>query len=196
MINFKAIALASVIALIPGAAAAQWYAGVDGGVNWTSDDDSLSTGFAGLVNVGYNFGGPKLELEGGYRYNGGEDATFSKNEGYGQTYSLMVNGLYEFMPNEAWHPFVGAGLGFAYVETDIKLRSPLGRSIDGSRSETLFAYQGFLGVSYDINPSFAMRMQYRYFATADAEKVRAGGLTVDTPQNNHSLLAGVSYKFQ
>lgn len=192
-ISLKGLALATAIALIPGAAAAQWYAGVDGGVNWTSDNDDLGNGGVGLISVGRDFGGPKLELEGGYRYNGGQRSTFTRNTGYGRTLSLMVNGLYEFLPQESWHPFIGAGIGFASVHTKASVD---GVGMYGSRTETLFAYQAMLGVAYDLNPNIAMRMQYRYFGTADAETLKINGRTLDTPQNNHAFLAGLTYKFR
>ncbi len=192
-ISLKSLALATAIALIPGAAAAQWYAGVDGGMNWTSDNDDLQNGFVGLISVGRDFGGPKLELEGGYRYNNGQRSTFTRNTGYGRTLSLMVNGIYEFLPQETWHPFIGAGIGFASVHTKANL-SGLANTY-ASRTETLFAYQAMLGVAYDLNTSVAMRMQYRYFGTTDAEKLRVNGITLDTPQHNHAFLAGISYKF-
>lgn len=173
------IAAAALTIAVPAVANAQWYIGADAGANYLQD-----TGVAGsdsdwgpvaLGQVGYNFGGPKVEFEVGYRNN--DDIS---------SWSTMVNGIYEFMPNSSWHPFVGAGIGWAWLDGDFA-------GTGAKNSDNQFAYQGIAGVSYDVNSNWALKAQYRYFATLDTDMGTA--TDHDAEYKNHSILVGFTYKF-
>src|SRR3984893_13591957 len=79
-----------------------------------------STGFAGLVNVGWGFGnGLRAELEGNYRNNksGFTNGNFNGFGGGGgttaQKFGGMVNSLYDFNGLTPWFvPYIGVGVGY------------------------------------------------------------------------------------
>lgn len=172
-----ALMAATLMVGLPAAANAQWYVGADTGANYMEDpghgtDSDWS--WAGLAEVGYDFGGPKVEFEAGYRHN--DDIA---------AYSTMVNGVYSFLSQYKWHPFVGAGIGWAWLDGNF-------HGAGRENSDNSFAYQGMVGVSYDLTPSLALKAQYRYFATADADVGPAEDTSSD--YRNHSLLLGVTYK--
>jgi outer membrane protein OmpA-like peptidoglycan-associated protein len=178
MRSVKTLLAAGLIAAMPFAANAQWYLGADAGANFMQDPGVRSTdsdwGWLGLGQVGYSFGAPKVEFEYGYRNNDSISA-----------HGPMVNVLYDFMPNSQWHPFVGAGIGWAWLDGDFS-------GSTSKNSDNSFAYQGILGVSYDIDKNWALKSTYRYFATADADV----GYTNDTADyRNHGVTIGFTYKF-
>ncbi|MCR6632693.1 MAG: OmpA family protein [Magnetospirillum sp.] len=172
-------AAAALTIAAPAVANAQWYVGLDAGANYLEDPGVANSdsdwGWVGLGQVGYNFGGPKVEFEVGYRDN---DSISS--------WSTMVNGIYEFLPNSKWHPFLGAGIGWAWLDGDFG--GPA-----ANNSDNQFAYQGIAGVSYDVDANWALKAQYRYFATLDSDLGPANDHNAD--YSNHSILVGFTYKF-
>ncbi|CAA7621081.1 Outer membrane protein A (3aII*Gd) [Magnetospirillum sp. LM-5] len=180
MRTMKSLLVAGVLAALPVAANAQWYVGADAGTNYMQDPGSSTGadsdwGWVGLAQVGYNFGGPKVEFEGGYRANDSIDS-----------WSTMINGIYEFMPNSKWHPFLGAGIGWAWLDGDFT-------GTNARNSDNSFAYQGIAGVAYDVDANWALKAQYRYFASLDADVGTANAGESD--YDNHSILVGFTYKF-
>ncbi|MBC7906316.1 MAG: OmpA family protein [Rhodospirillaceae bacterium] len=173
------LAAAALMIGLPAAANAQVYMGLDGGANYLQDPGVTGSdsdwGWVGLGQVGYDFGGPKVEFEVGYRDN---DSISS--------WSTMVNGIYQFLPQSSFHPFVGAGIGWAFLDSDFA-------GANARNDDESFAYQGIAGVAYDINSNVALKAQYRYFATLDADVGPANGSEAD--YRNHSVLVGFTYKF-
>lgn len=202
-----AIALAASL-LGAGVAHAEWYIGGNGGVSFSQDEDisgrnstgdafrdksKNDTGYALQVNAGYDFKGPRVEAELGYQAGGLKSLTDTDGKIEGQTtaLSLMVNGVYQFLPRSKWHPFVGAGVGVTRLGADWKA--------DNDRlvkdTDWVFAYQGMTGVSYDLTRNWGINAQYRYFSTQDASFHIDGGGTAEFGYSSHSLLAGVTYRF-
>ncbi|MBI5163800.1 MAG: outer membrane beta-barrel protein [Magnetospirillum sp.] len=178
MRTLKTVLAAAMLAGLPAVANAQWYVGADAGGNYMQDPGKAADsdwGWVGLGQVGYNFGGPKLELEGGYRGNDNIDS-----------WSAMLNGIYEFNQAGKWHPFLGAGIGWAFLDSDFK-------GTGARNDDNQFAYQGIAGVGYDLTPNWALKAQYRYFATLDADVGTA--TSGDADYQNHSVLLGFTYKF-
>ena len=173
------IAAAALMIGAPAVANAQWYIGADAGANYLEDPGVRGSdsdwGWVGLGQVGYSFGGPKVEFEVGYR--GNDDIS---------SWSTMVNGIYEFMPNSSWHPFLGAGIGWAWLDGDFS-------GAGAKNSDNQFAYQGIAGVAYDLNTNWALKAQYRYFATLDTDLGPGNAHNAD--YDNHSILVGFTYKF-
>lgn len=190
--------------LLPASTAfAQWYVGGDGGVNILADSDisgqnntsatiGSKTGYVLQMQGGYDFGGPKAELEIGYRNSGIKTLTDVDNAG-GQTSSLsfMANGQYEFLPQEKWHPFVGAGIGMARVTA----RWSENGSTIVDDSDWVFAYQVFTGIGYDLNKAWQVKAQYRYFATEDVELGSSSNSKFSAENHNHAFMVGVTYRF-
>lgn len=208
--------MAGVSAATP--ASAQWYVGGDAGVSlFGGSHETVSAagirgsktsynpiGFSGLMQFGYDFGGPRLEVEGGYRY-----ASFKSVEtqrggtlharGEMQLGSFMVNGLYYLFPSSDWHPFIGAGVGAAYRSSELK-GSFFNRPWSLKGEGWSLAYQGMAGLAYDATKSLTLKIQYRYFSTADKLKMKLSfapsiPLKADSHSDN-AILMGASYKFQ
>src|SRR5215204_2159655 len=125
----KAFLAAAAFVALPLMAQAQtvspgFYVGAEGGVNWLLNTTILNqnvnpqTGFAAGGVVGYDFVGPRVELEGVYRYN-------QHNTGFpGQAISnqvgqlgILANLLYDFSPASTITPYIGAGAGVAFVDS-------------------------------------------------------------------------------
>lgn len=195
----------SLVAAAP--AHAEWYVGGNAGaviqddVTYKGNDPTdgpwsskgtYDTGYGLMVNGGYDFGGPKAELELGYRNAGHKSLDGDSASGNSSSLSIMANGIYEFLPKSTWHPFLGAGIGMAQVSDDLK-------GSDGrtklNQSDWQFAYQGIVGVSYDLNKSWSANAQYRYFATLDPSFTDSDGSKIKADYGTHNILAGLTYKF-
>lgn len=198
----------------PALAQAGWYVGADGGFNFlqnqhtdissggvatgSSKTDS-KTGYALAVQGGYDFGGPKAELELAYRRNNvksilDSDPPYQPVPGAGgstSSFSVMANGIYQFLPQSSIHPFIGAGIGAARVSGKWHDSDPI-----ISDAQWRFAYQGIAGVAYDINANLGVKAQYRYFATVDPKFTTVDGSDrIDSEFKSHSILVGLTYKF-
>jgi OmpA-OmpF porin, OOP family len=159
-----------------------FYGGPEGGLNWllNSGNNNTDTGFAVGGVVGYDFVGPRVELEGVYRSNYGRaPANFGNTSGKVEQVSAMVNLLYDFIPGATITPYIGAGAGIAFADS----------AINGcSLCSTQFAYQGIIGVSWNIDQNFRVNLDGRYYGTTNG-----GGLQYQN--NNITAMLGVTYKF-
>ncbi|MEM8615935.1 MAG: P44/Msp2 family outer membrane protein [Pseudomonadota bacterium] len=106
--------------------------------------------------------------------------------------AFFVNGYYDFNRESSFQPYVGVGLGFSDVSVNYQ---PSGiEVIDGS--ETKFAYQGKLGVTWWLNPSVEVFGEYAYRATEDIElnnELFPGTLDIENQSNSFSI--GARYRF-
>jgi opacity protein-like surface antigen len=77
----------------------------------------------------------------------------------------MVNAYYDF-PNmlPAISPFLGVGLGYAYLQTSLSTVGPFAATYL-SAHEGAFSYQGTAGITYNFAESYAINLAYRYVAT-------------------------------
>jgi OOP family OmpA-OmpF porin len=205
-----AIGLLSTAAVIGFASAASaqssgWYAGIMGGASWLQDSDvtgsgintplEFGTGWAALGAVGYdfgrfNFGGLRAEGELSWRAHSVDTAG---NNGDVSAMAMMVNGLYDLPINFPVRPYLGVGVGAARVNfDDTRLSST--RTLDSS--DMAFAYQGIVGLGWDINPSWRLNLDYRYFATLDLNlKTTSVPDSVETEYKSHNAMLGLVYKF-
>jgi OOP family OmpA-OmpF porin len=160
------------------------YIGVEGGLNWLLNNNNynmdLGYGVGGVV--GYDFVGPRVELEGVFRSNNGAGTAnfgnvFTNTAGRLQQLSFMANGLYDFLPGATLTPYVGAGMGLALADPALQ---------GCSLCSTQFAYQGIVGVGYNASPTVRVNLDGRYYGTTNP----------GTYSNNDiSLMLGVTFKF-
>ncbi len=195
MLVATALVAASTVGALPRGALAQTlftpqpstpgvYVGGLGGLNWllNSGASQFDTGYAVGGKLGYDFVGPRLELEALYRNNTGRalvPGPFGPLPAQGQINQLstMVNGLYDFLPGAKLTPYAGAGIGLAFVDPTI-----MGCSL----CSTQFAYQGIVGLGYNVAPHWRIDLDARYYGTTNP----------GTYSNNDiSLMMGVSYKW-
>jgi outer membrane protein OmpA-like peptidoglycan-associated protein len=162
-------------------------------------------GIVAEVHGGYAFNfGLRLELEFAYRYNQVDTVTPYGGAGRGSTrdYAVMGNVLYDIPVDMPFRPYVGFGVGAADY-TPYHIRSdgmPYFRSGPGTGTaypvyvggpdEWGFAWQAIGGVSYDLDYSVALTLEYRYF-----ERVDDHPPAVRNDYEAHSVLVGVRYTF-
>ena len=200
MIRKAGLLLGAAVVVLPAVSAmAQqgekhgFYVGAGGAYNHKSNadieggavDDKIDygSGWGATVSAGYAFGGPRVELEGGYRRNKADDCPVAGCDGRMTNWSAMVNALYDFDTGTPITPYAGVGVGAARAK------------VKDIGSKTVFAYQGILGVSYDVTNELKAFADYRYFATEDVKGTTPGGTNVDVENANHTGMIGVRYMF-
>ena len=173
------------------------YLGGEGGANWllntTVSQPGVSpinpmTGFGVGGVVGYDFLGPRVELETVYRSNNA-NAAFAPpgagpvpiSVGVQQT-AIMANAYYDFLAGSRFVPYVGAGAGIAFVNA--------GGLPGGAGNSTQFAYQGIVGVGYNVTEKFRVNLDGRYYGTTSPT---TGGGSWDN--NSLGVMLGLQYKF-
>jgi opacity protein-like surface antigen len=93
----------------------------------------------------------------------------------------MGNLLVDLPLSERVRPFLGAGMGLANVKID--------RGFDDS-DDTVFAYQAIAGLGFPLTHVTTLDLQYRYFATADADFDGT-----DVEYQTHNFFAGLRFDF-
>jgi OmpA-OmpF porin, OOP family len=159
-----------------------------GGGLSTSGNLKGSTGFGGLVSVGWGFGnGLRAEVEGNYRNNHISGATgFAVATGLAggttqQTFGGMVNVLYDFVGLTPWfQPYLGAGAGYVGVAENYHFYNsgtitaggatfgPGALGIAGQNTKGAFAYQAIVGAAFplpQVMPGLAATLEYRFLGT-------------------------------
>ena len=194
----KALMAAAALVALPVMAQAQSpspgvYIGAEGGVNWllnfnaSPNNPALppvisvnpQTGWMAGGVIGYDFVGPRVELEGIYRNNTtnvGIPGTALNNQ-VGQL-GIMANLLYDFMPASVITPYIGAGAGLGLVDSNTSLGS------------TVFAYQGIVGLGWIVDTNFRVNLDGRYYGTSNPT---VNG--VQWTNNNFSVMLGLQLKF-
>ena len=121
-------------------------------------------GYALNVAGGYKFRAFRVEGELGYQKNKVDKCVSQycgKRSGDMESYSLLVNGYYDFINRTKFTPFITAGIGVARVNSyfdDIE-----------NLHDTGMTYQLGAGISYAINRMLSVDLKYRYFATKGHE---------------------------
>ena len=172
----KALVAAAALMALPAVSQAQslqypgFYVGAEGGGNWmfsTSTGTPFgggtiypSTGWAAGGMVGYDFVGPRVEIEGVHRdvqstVGAGPFNPFGMTKG---DTAVMANVLYDFNAGGTIVPYVGAGAGIAFVRT---------AALNLASDSTQFAYQAILGVGYNIDSMFRVNLDARYYGTTN-----------------------------
>lgn len=205
---------AALLVGLPGIAAAQnqtsgFYVGLGAGVNFavdqgfsnvprtsaTSGDVDFDMGWVGVGSIGYGFGnGLRLEAELGYRSNGADSAFGRGGSGDATVWSGMVNVLYDFATGSAFMPYIGIGVGVANVNYD-GIRGGTGNTVRVSGDDTVFAYQGIVGIGYQVAPQWRLGLDYRYFGTTEGTYGSNFGRSSDAEYAAHSVMFGIRYDF-
>jgi len=162
---------------------------------------AFDTGFGMTAALGNAYdNGFRAELELGFRANDIDNAegTYSEYNRYGDkvyeekysghldgdvmTSSVMFNCFYDWAPRAPVSPFIGAGIGFAYVEGDIDYL--------GTEDDNVFAYQLATGLAFAVHQNVKIDVQYRFFGTEDPDFY-----SLETEYVTHSLLLGMRASF-
>jgi OmpA-OmpF porin, OOP family len=201
--------------LAPPSGPGTWYFG--GQTGWT-DLENQSGKFAGTplkeryddgfnvgVRGGYEWGPWRFEEEFSYQNNGltGVNNAFIPGGGTGHVsggrdaYAFMTNAIYDFNIGWALTPHLGAGIGAVDLHDSVSFRSGSGfktPSTFASNSQTEFGYQGIAGIRYNINPSLAFDLDYRYLATTDPTFHSVLG-KYTSGYSTHNIVASLTVRF-
>ena len=144
---------------------------------------TFRTGYLFAGSFGYRIlDHVRIEAELSYRKNK-IDKVDGISEG-GEMYSTsgMINGFWDFLNPSSFTPYLGAGVGWSSVKAK-------GANVDNS-SEGVAA-QAIAGISYDINPTYALTFDYRFFTTKDPEFRNLQGEKGKGKYQNNSVTAGL-----
>lgn len=196
--------LAMAPAVVASTALAQgFYIGGGGGYSIPEDSDLEGAGINSDVDLeddfaihgmfGYAFqNGFRAEIESGWRENDIDSLGGTSGDGSVEALHLMVNGLYDFNTGTKFVPYVGAGIGAAFLSMD-------GGAVGGLRvnddDDTVFAYQGILGVAYRFHENLDAYLDYRYMSTLDANFNTSTNTEVETDYTDHRIMAGLRFYF-
>lgn len=159
-----------------------WYTSAFGGFTFMPSNistfDNNRFVETNAYNTGYNVGARlgyqsnPIRYEGEYTYLSANLKYFNVNnvrqiavEGESFGSLLMANIYYDFreiLP--AISPFLGAGIGYAMLDTSLNGRTPNGALNHFSISENDFAYQATAGLTYNFAEHYALNIAYRYAA--------------------------------
>ena len=167
-------------------------------------DQGTGSDFGGVV--GYDFGPVRLESEVSFReadvervgslgaviQNGATVLRSGSFDAVGDTNALsfMVNGLFDFGPDDGLQGFFGGGVGIARVENEIGLDLTV---LDDS--DTGFAWQILTGIRAPLSDRIDIGIKYRYFEADGIELVDSRGRNFDTDFTSHSILGSLIYNF-
>ena len=202
----KTLVVAAAFAVLPIAAQAQtlqypgFYAGIEGGGNYMFNTTLQTPGFGATANVapaigysfggmiGYDFVGPRVELEGLYN---NSKATVSSPTGAFPNFGaskddigVLANVFYDFNAGGTIVPYIGAGAGVAFIKTS---------ALDTSANTTQFAYQGIIGIGYNIDSQFRVNLDGRYYGTTSPTFNGLGGSSYQN--NNVVAMLSLQMKF-
>ena len=190
----KCVLVAMALAASPAAVQAQdtyvpfqgFYIGAGGGLVFPLSQNTgvtTYTGWLGGGKIGYDFVGPRVDLEVGYGWSA-NNVFFpgsAVSGGAGQL-NVMANVYYDFMAQERLNPYIGAGVGVAFVDSN----TPLG--------STQFAWQAMLGLRYNIDSAVSVGLEGRYMGTTNPSINTPTG-TVYSQNQTLGLLVGIAFKF-
>lgn len=149
-------------------------------------DHNLGLGLSVGYNLGYLNDFP-IRVEAEYLYRGEAEfgagpSTVAGNRA-GQDFrikahSLLGNIFLDIPTETALTPYVGGGLGLAYLDTDYSAYAN-GNSISTSSSDMNFAWNLGGGVAWSLTDSMAVDLGYRYvdLGTADSGDVSLGNFS-------------------
>ncbi len=164
-----------------------------------SSSESQST-LGGGVFLGYDFYANsdtpiRTEIEYAFRGNmyKDESGTGYESDTYYNMQTLLVNFYYDFYNDSAFTPYVGAGIGAAFMSGGYDI-TVAGRNYDGNMDDTVFAWNVGGGVGYSINEQVTADLGYRYLSTTDSNK-QNNDYDIETSTSAHEVSLGLRFSF-
>lgn len=177
------------------------------GVDWLQDSKFKTSTVTNKVDTkeaitatlgaGYQFGtGLRLGVEGGYNIHKTDSikgGPAGNAIGDMTTFTLMGVVQKEFDIGSPFRPYVGAGVGWGWVDTDNV--GPVFTAANYSNAQQdNFAYQLSAGVSYALTSDLDLTLGYRYLVVDDL-KFKSETPSYKSDYNSHSVLIGVRAVF-
>lgn len=167
----------------------------------TEDHTPLKASFiAGGGAFGYKMDDIRVDVEGVYSQlskNNVDGASLTPEDAIADSLTAisgLVNVYYDIaIEDMPITPYIGGGVGAAYIST------PLKTAVNGQNSKFGFAGQVKAGVSYDVTPEVKLYAGARYFGSYGANFDKSGG---EKDKGGHTVLystvgaeAGVAFNF-
>lgn len=160
--------------------------------NVYGENSDTDTVFGGGVAVGYDFNSNfNLPIRAELEWLMFASATGSGSDFYSQyldmdygVNTLMANVYYDFNTNTRLTPYVTAGLGFAFIDTDVS-GNFLGTHIGGGDgSDTNFAWSLGLGLGFDITDNLTIDAGYKFMSlgSSETDNLHALGTAINNVQ--------------
>ncbi len=221
------VGVAAIIAMPAQAREGQVYIGINGGVSFKDkvtvdvrpegeDDDFVRAATArtklGIDTdavIGYDFGGFRLEAEGGYKNNKYRNltvqnagilpdgstvpvGTVARNTRDLEIWSGMVNAMVDFGRDDGLQLFAGGGAGLARLELPVTVAG-VGTLIDDKKTD--FAWQLIGGLRFPVNDNVDLGVKYRYFNIDNFRLQGTNGNDLRANYSAHSVLASLTVNF-
>ncbi len=173
----------------------------------------FDAGLGANASVGYSFdsndwaaGGSilRIEAEALFKVDDTDTVTVTGAGSFDGTgdvsaFGVMANAWYELHTGWAWRPYLGAGVGIANISLNsVGLRPAAGAGADVGMvddDDWVFAYQFGAGISYELSAKTIVGVEYRMFATTDAELVNATGTSFDADYLSHNVGLFIRFLF-
>ncbi|KTC65935.1 opacity protein-like surface antigen (plasmid) [Legionella adelaidensis] len=183
-----------------------WYASVFGGYAYIPNNVSKTINLLTYTDVNYESGwdtggsfgykSTPMRYEAELTYLTADVDHFRINNirqangsGSVNTFVAMANIYYDFpgIVAPSIEPYVGAGLGYGHVKSELKNTTQF-FSTTFSGANSVFAYQGMAGLTFNFAENYAASIGYRYLAT---DKVDELGKIFQA----HMANIGLTYRF-
>ena len=174
----------------------QWGEGSDPGINSNIGDKDEGS-FGGALAVGYDFNRKfmvpiRAELE----YSAFTEVEGKRSQGFSgpfngrwtakqtfQVQTLFLNTYYDFHNSSQFTPYVGAGVGMAFIGSDFSFTGEdydtpeTSSGTSGSNTSSNFAWNIGAGLGYEVNEHFTVDLGYRFVGLGEAKSkwIQAGG---------------------
>ncbi len=168
------------------------------------DDNNFGLGIALGTDLSYSTELP-VRLEAEYTYRG--QATFKNGPkwvaGYPlyadqsfdvKAHTLMANAFYDINTETAFTPYVGAGLGMAYLRSDYKHRVN-GVGFNKSSNDWNLAWNVGAGVAYQFSDNIALDVGYRYVDLGTAECGTSTGISAGAALKTDAKVDYTAHEF-
>lgn len=101
-------------------------------------------------------------------------------------HSVMANAYFDYLTCTPWTPYVGAGIGSAYLKAD-----------NGEQAKSVYnlAWQVMAGLTYDINSHWTLDAGYRYADLGRIRKNFGEDHVAKLTARDHEIMLGVRYTF-
>lgn len=144
------------------------------GLLWTHAN--YRPGFDAGGSVGFK--GTPMRYEGEITYLNANLKKFNVNRipqtgigGYSNGVFALANVYYDFPSKETTlQPFLGLGIGYGWINVKLNSSGPL-NTTRFKESNSVFAYQGAAGLTFNFTENYALNIGYRYIATTHASNL-------------------------